>query len=69
MNVIDWIDMLALAVSEENAAGCRVVTAPTNGRVDIPAVPGLLRQVPPPGECKPPCPLLLAAGAIGALYK
>ncbi|SQB77390.1 L-serine dehydratase TdcG [Escherichia coli] len=39
MNVIDWINMYALAVSEENAAGGRVVTAPTNGACGIiPAV-------------------------------
>ncbi|EIB9879075.1 L-serine ammonia-lyase, partial [Salmonella enterica subsp. enterica serovar Infantis] len=39
MNVIDWINMFALAVSEENAAGGRVVTAPTNGACGIiPAV-------------------------------
>ncbi|MCL7680474.1 L-serine ammonia-lyase, iron-sulfur-dependent, subunit alpha, partial [Klebsiella pneumoniae] len=31
MNVVDWINMFALAVNEENAAGGRVVTAPTNG--------------------------------------
>nr|MBA2816866.1 L-serine ammonia-lyase [Candidatus Pantoea persica] len=31
MNVIDWVNMFALAVNEENAAGGRVVTAPTNG--------------------------------------
>ncbi len=39
MNVIDWINMFALAVSEENAAGGRVVTALTNGACGIiPAV-------------------------------
>ncbi len=31
MNVVDWVNMFALAVNEENAAGGRVVTAPTNG--------------------------------------
>lgn len=40
MNVIDWVNMFALAVNEENAAGGRVVTAPTNGACGIvPAVP------------------------------
>lgn len=39
MNVIDWVNMFALAVNEENAAGGRVVTAPTNGACGIiPAV-------------------------------
>ncbi len=39
MNVVDWINMFALAVNEENAAGGRVVTAPTNGACGIiPAV-------------------------------
>ena len=35
MNVVDWINMFALAVNEENAAGGRVVTAPTNGACGI----------------------------------
>lgn len=39
MNVIDWVNMFALAVNEENAAG-RVVTAPTNGACGI--VPAVL---------------------------
>ena len=39
MAVVDWINMFALAVNEENAAGGRVVTAPTNGACGIiPAV-------------------------------
>ncbi|WP_109112697.1 L-serine ammonia-lyase, partial [Aeromonas caviae] len=39
MNIVDWVNMFALAVSEENAAGGRVVTAPTNGAAGIiPAV-------------------------------
>ncbi|KJT04237.1 L-serine deaminase, partial [Salmonella enterica subsp. enterica serovar Heidelberg str. SARA36] len=40
MNVIDWVNMFALAVNEENAAGGRVVTAPTNGACGI--VPAVL---------------------------
>ncbi len=48
MAVVDWINMFALAVNEENAAGGRVVTAPTNGACGIvPAVLGVLRQVYP----------------------
>lgn len=35
MHVIDWVNMFALAVNEENAAGGRVVTAPTNGACGI----------------------------------
>jgi L-serine dehydratase len=39
MKIVDWVNMFALAVSEENAAGGRVVTAPTNGACGIiPAV-------------------------------
>ncbi len=40
MSVIDWVNMFSLAVSEENAAGGRVVTAPTNGAAGI--IPGVL---------------------------
>ena len=40
MYVIDWVNMFALAVNEENAAGGRVVTAPTNGACGI--VPAVL---------------------------
>lgn len=41
MNVIDWVNMFALAVNEENAAGGRVVTAPTNGACGtVPAAAG-----------------------------
>ncbi|WP_438947118.1 L-serine ammonia-lyase, iron-sulfur-dependent, subunit alpha, partial [Streptobacillus moniliformis] len=35
MDVVDWVNMFALAVNEENAAGGRVVTAPTNGACGI----------------------------------
>jgi L-serine dehydratase len=70
MNVIDWINMFALAVSEENAAGGRVVTAPTNGACGI--IPAVLayydkfRRPVNPGSISR---YLLAAGAVGALYK
>jgi L-serine deaminase len=47
MAVVDWINMFALAVNEENAAGGRVVTAPTNGACGIvPAVPYCIQSVP-----------------------
>ena len=58
MAVVDWINMFALAVNEENAAGGRVVTAPTNGACGIVAGgAGLLRQVYPQGEQQLPGPL------------
>jgi len=72
--VMDWINLFALAVNEENAAGGRVVTAPTNGAAGI--VPSVLhyytRFVLPhlhgPGEQKV-FDFLLTAAAIGILYK
>jgi L-serine dehydratase len=66
---MDWITLYALAVNEENAAGGRVVTAPTNGAAGI--VPACLRFLeriikrPPPTAARD---YLLTAGAIGALY-
>lgn len=70
MNVIDWINMFALAVSEENAAGGRVVTAPTNGACGIvPAVLAYYDKFRRPVNANSIARYLLAAGAIGALYK
>ncbi|HAT1611502.1 TPA: L-serine ammonia-lyase [Raoultella planticola] len=70
MNVIDWINMFALAVSEENAAGGRVVTAPTNGACGIiPAVLAYYDKFRRPVNAGSLARYLLAAGAIGALYK
>jgi L-serine dehydratase len=70
LTVIDWINMWALAVNEENAAGGRVVTAPTNGAAGI--VPAVLRYY----ERFAPAPtqrgaedFLLTAAAIGSLFK
>lgn len=70
MAVVDWINMFALAVNEENAAGGRVVTAPTNGACGIiPAVLAyydkFIREVNPNSCAR----FLLTAGAIGTLYK
>lgn len=70
MNVIDWINMFALAVNEENAAGGRVVTAPTNGACGI--VPAVLAYYD--HFIEPVTPdiftrYFLASGAIGILYK
>jgi len=68
--VMDWVNLFALAVNEENAAGGRVVTAPTNGAAGI--VPAVLhyyaRFVPGAGE-RGIFDFLLTAGAIGILYK
>ncbi|QNK08516.1 L-serine ammonia-lyase [Enterobacter sp. JUb54] len=70
MNVIDWINMFALAVSEENAAGGRVVTAPTNGACGIiPAVLAYYDKFRRPVNASSLARYLLGAGAIGALYK
>jgi L-serine dehydratase len=67
--VLDWVSMWALAVNEENAAGGRVVTAPTNGAAGIvPAVLHYLVRVRNAGE-EVVVRFLLTAGAIGLLYK
>jgi L-serine dehydratase len=70
LTVIDWINLWALAVNEENAAGGKVVTAPTNGAAGI--VPAVLRYY----ERFAPAPtqrgvedFLLTAAAIGSLFK
>ena len=70
MTIVDWVNMFAFAVSEENAASGRVVTAPTNGACGV--VPAVLAYYD-----KFVCPLspdtwgrfLLASGVIGILYK
>lgn len=68
--LIDWVNLFALAVNEENAAGGRVVTAPTNGAAGI--VPAVLhyyaRFVPGASEQRI-FDFLLTAAAIGILYK
>lgn len=70
MQIIDWVNMFALAVNEENAAGGRVVTAPTNGACGIvPAVLAYYRQFI--GELNDETieRYLLTCGVIGSLYK
>ncbi len=70
MNVVDWVNMFALAVNEENAAGGRVVTAPTNGACGI--VPAVLAYYDHFIESVSPeiyIRYFMACGAIGALYK
>ena len=68
--VLDWVNLYALAVNEENAAGGRVVTAPTNGAAGI--VPAVLHYYARfvPGATEPGVlDFLLTAAAIGILYK
>lgn len=70
LKTMDWVNLFALAVSEENAAGGRVVTAPTNGAAGI--IPAVLRYYE--GFCDQASQegirtFLLTAAAIGVLYK
>jgi L-serine dehydratase len=70
LTVIDWINLWALAVNEENAAGGKVVTAPTNGAAGI--VPAVLRYYErfAPGASQAGVEsFLLTAAAIGSLFK
>lgn len=70
LSVIDWINLYALAVNEENAAGGRVVTAPTNGAAGIiPAILHYYTHFVPGANDDGVVDFLLTAGAIGALYK
>lgn len=70
LRAMDWIELYALAVNEENAAGGRVVTAPTNGAAGIvPAVLHYYRDFAPGADDDGVARFLLAAGAIGTLYK
>jgi L-serine dehydratase len=67
---MEWIKLFALAVNEENAAGGRVVTAPTNGAAGIvPAVLNYYMTLIPGADADGIVRFLLAAGAIGSLYK
>ncbi|MBN1441139.1 MAG: L-serine ammonia-lyase [Planctomycetes bacterium] len=70
LTILDWIDLYALAVSEENAAGGRVVTAPTNGAAGIvPAVLHYYQRFRTGATDEGVVRFLLCAGAIGILYK
>lgn len=70
LQVIDWVNLYALAVNEENAAGGRVVTAPTNGAAGIvPAVLHYYARFVPGSNDAGVVDFLLTAGAIGILYK
>ncbi|MCC7200012.1 MAG: L-serine ammonia-lyase [Gammaproteobacteria bacterium] len=67
---LEWVDAWALAVNEENAAGGRVVTAPTNGAAGIvPAVLHYYQRFCPGASVAGVRRFLLTAGAIGMLYK
>ncbi|MCE0495546.1 L-serine ammonia-lyase [Vibrio salinus] len=70
MSVIDWVNMFAFAVNEENAAGGRVVTAPTNGACGIvPAVLAYYDKFIQTVTEKDYIHYFAASGAIGGLYK
>ncbi|HEY7323284.1 MAG TPA: L-serine ammonia-lyase [Streptosporangiaceae bacterium] len=67
---MDWVTVWALAVNEENAAGGRVVTAPTNGAAGIiPAVLHYYARFVPGADDAGVVRFLLTAGAIGSLFK
>ncbi|MBV2122675.1 MAG: L-serine ammonia-lyase [Candidatus Thiodiazotropha sp. (ex Ctena orbiculata)] len=70
LGTMDWVNLFALAVNEENAAGGRVVTAPTNGAAGIiPAVLHYYWRYSPGANEEGVVRFLLCAGAIGILYK
>jgi len=70
LRVMDWVDLFALAVNEENASGGRVVTAPTNGAAGIiPAVLHYYARFVPGADDDGVVRFLLTAGAIGVIYK
>ncbi|MBN3786426.1 L-serine ammonia-lyase [Burkholderia sp. Ac-20353] len=70
LSVLDWVNLYALAVNEENASGGRVVTAPTNGAAGIvPAVLHYYTRFVPGANDVGVVNFLLTAGAIGILYK
>ncbi|MCX4856810.1 L-serine ammonia-lyase [Streptomyces canus] len=67
---MEWITLYAMAVNEENAAGGRVVTAPTNGAAGIiPAVLHYYMNFVPGADDEGVVRFMLAAGAIGMLFK
>ena len=70
LSVMDWVNLYALAVNEENAFGGRVVTAPTNGAAGIiPAVLHYYMRFSPGANDDGVVRFLLTAAAIGILYK
>jgi L-serine dehydratase len=70
LTILDWVTLYALATNEENAAGGRVVTAPTNGAAGIiPAVLHYYMRYVPKANDDGIVRFLLTAAAIGILYK
>ncbi|VVD97906.1 L-serine ammonia-lyase [Pandoraea pneumonica] len=70
LSVMDWVNLYAMAVNEENAAGGRVVTAPTNGAAGIiPSVMHYYDRFVHGANDQGVIDFLLTAGAIGILYK
>jgi len=70
LRAMDWVNLYALAVNEENASGGRVVTAPTNGAAGIvPAVLHYYARFVPGAQPAGVVRFLLTAGAIGVIYK
>ncbi len=70
LTTLDWVNLFALAVNEENAAGGRVVTAPTNGAAGImPAVLHYYERFIPGASEQGIFDFLLTSAAIGILYK
>ncbi|GAA0954006.1 L-serine ammonia-lyase [Nonomuraea longicatena] len=70
LQTMDWVSLFALAVNEENAAGGRIVTAPTNGAAGIiPAVLTYYTRFVPQADDDGVVRFLLTAAAIGVLFK
>ncbi len=70
LTVMDWVNLYALAVNEENASGGRVVTAPTNGAARIiPAVLHYYQRFVPGASDEGVVRFLLTAAAVGVLFK
>ncbi len=70
LHVVDWVNLYALSVNEENASGGRVVTAPTNGAAGIiPAVLHYYVRFVPGADDDGIVRFLLTAAAIGILFK
>jgi L-serine dehydratase len=70
LDVIDWVNLFALAVNEENASGGRIVTAPTNGAAGIiPAVLHYYARFVPGADDDGVIRFFLTAAAIGILFK
>ena len=70
LTIMDWVNLYAMAVNEENAAGGQVVTAPTNGAAGIvPAVLQYYSRFYPGANDQGVIDFLLTAAAIGILYK